>query len=64
MSGLDGKQITIGVVSVHLMKDKWLDTHEYVPSNTFNAHLSKLRFPYDYPLISHPSTLMLLKGNE
>jgi len=62
MSLLNSKAVSVGDVSVHLMKDKWLDSTEYLKRNTFNVHLQDLKFPYDYPLVNHPSTLVLIKG--
>lgn len=44
------------------MKDKWLDTHEYAPESYTAAKLDKLEFPHTYPLLNHPSTLLLIKG--
>ena len=64
MSLLDLKAVSVGDVSLHLMKDKWLDTNEYLKPNTFNVHLQELKFPYDYPVVNHPSTIALLKSPQ
>jgi len=64
MSLLDLKAVSVGDVSLHLMKDKWLDTNEYLKPNTFNVHLQELKFPYDYPVFNHPSTIALLKSPQ
>ena len=63
MSALDGKWIKMGDFSVHLLKDKYLDTHEYMDQGSFNANLSAMRFPQDYPVLNHPSTILCIKGN-
>lgn len=59
---LAGKQLSIGDISLHLMKDKWLDTHEYPTEAYLAQKLDKLDFPHTYPVLNHPSTIMLLKG--
>lgn len=64
MSALDCKQVLVQDLSVHLMKDIHLSNHEYLKPGTFDAQLAQLRFPYDYPLLNHPSTIALLKGDR
>ena len=44
------------------MKDRWLKTNEFDKPEEFNAALFNLEFPFQYPLVTHPSTLLLFKG--
>ena len=46
------------------MKDIWLDTHEFDSDSITAAKLDKLEFPYTYPLVNHPSTIFLMKGQK
>ena len=62
MSLLGNKQLEVGEISVHLMKDKWLDPHEFNPASYEAALLDQKEFPQSYPLLNHPSTILLLKG--
>jgi len=57
-----GKKLAIDDISAHLMNDAWLDPFEFVKEGTINANLTKLQFPFSYPLLNHPSTIFLLKA--
>jgi|LauGreDrversion4_2_1035121.scaffolds.fasta_scaffold09092_2 hypothetical protein len=62
MSLLDKKKLVVGEISVHLMKDKVLHNFEYLKPNEFNPRVQNLEFPYEYPTVNHPSTIVLIKG--
>ena len=61
---LSNKSFAISDISVHLMKDKWLDAAEYQKPGEFNSKLSydSALFPFTYPLLNHPSTILLIKA--
>ena len=63
-SFLDGKNLTINQVSIHLMKHSVLSSQEYIPQGKVNPSLSKLTFPYEYPTLNHPSTILSLKSSS
>jgi hypothetical protein len=65
-SFLDGKNLVINEISIHLMKDASLFSEEFVDiKNGFqNPSLKKLNFPYDYPTLKHPNTLLALRGSR
>mmetsp|Transcript_39345 Transcript_39345/g.37779 ORF Transcript_39345/g.37779 Transcript_39345/m.37779 type:complete len:117 (+) Transcript_39345:469-819(+) len=55
---LNGKILEIDQVSLHYLKHFNLHPeliHKQSP------HLSRLKFPFDYPLLHDPSTLMVIK---
>lgn len=62
MNLLANKQVSVGDISIHLMKDKWLSPYEYEPDSFTVGKLDKVTCPLTYPLINHPSTLLLLQG--
>ena len=59
---LGNKKLAISDISVHLMKEKWLDPLEYHQAGQFNTRFNAFSFPFDYPTLNHPSTVLLLKA--
>ena len=65
MSMVHGKKIVLSELSLHLLADKWLDPFEYENNSGFNANTAVtelLEFPFSYPTLNHPSTILLLKS--
>lgn len=62
MAALNGKSLCVSDVSLHLMNDWMLSVDEYLEPGQFNTKLCSLNFPYEYPVVNHPSTLVLIKG--
>ena len=58
---LGDKKLAISDISVHLMKEKWLDPLEFHQPGWFSTRFNAFSFPYDYPTLNHPSTILLLK---
>ena len=54
----------ISDISVHLMKEKFLVSTEYRKEGQFNSKMSyeSALFPFTYPLLNHPSTILLIKA--
>ena len=46
------------------MKDKWLDASEYQKAGVFSSRINydTAMFPFEYPLLNHPSTILLIKA--
>ena len=44
------------------MKEKWLDPLEYQKPGQFNTHFNAFSFPFDYPSLNHPSTILVIKA--
>ena len=59
---LGNKQLAISDVSIHLMQEKWLDPLEHCKPGQFNTQFNALSFPFDYPCLNHPSTILLIKA--
>ena len=61
---LGNKVFAISDISVHLMKEKFLVSTEYRKEGQFNSKMSyeSLLFPFTYPLLNHPSTILLIKA--
>ena len=61
MSGLANKQLAVGDISVYLMQDRHLDKYEYKTDENV-SNLDSCEYPWTYPWLNHPSTLVLMKG--
>ena len=66
---LDGKVIDLQEASLHLLKSTFLYTDEFLRGGrkcdeVIHRTLLKMKFPQDYPLNSHPSTLILMKSTK
>ena len=59
---LGNKKFSISDISVHLMREKWLDPLEHFKVGQFNTHFNAFSFPFDYPTLNHPSTILLIKA--
>ena len=59
---LGNKKFAISDISVHLMKEKWIDPLEFHKAGQFSTQFNALSFPFDYPCLNHPSTILLLKA--
>ena len=49
------------------MKDTWVNPNEYDNSGVFNVELNSAnlkKFPFEYPPATHPSALLLFKGEQ
>ena len=44
------------------MREKWLDPFEYFKPTQFSTNLNAFSFPFDYPTLNHPSTILLIKA--
>ena len=46
------------------MKEKWLDAAEYQKPGQFSVRMKydSAMFPFEYPLLNHPSTILLVKA--
>ena len=66
---LDGKVIDLQEASIHLLKSTFLYTDEFLRGGrkcdeVIQRTLQKMKFPQEYPLTSHPSTLVLIKSTK
>ena len=59
---LGNKKFAVSDISIHLMKDKWLDPMEHCKPGQFSTHYNALSFPMDYPPLNHPAAIFLLKA--
>lgn len=65
MAALDGKAFYLNDVSIHMMKDWFLSSHEYLEAGAFSTRLSNLHCPREYPVVNHQSTILLIgPGND
>ena len=46
------------------MKEKWLDASEYQKPGVLSSRITydAAMFPFEYPLLNHPSTILLIKA--
>lgn len=58
---LGDKKLALCDISVHLMREKWLDPLEYHKPGQFSTHFNAFSFPFEYPTLNHPSTILLIK---
>jgi len=59
---LGNKKLAICDISIHLMREKWLDPLEYHKLGQFSTHFNAFSFPFDYPTLNHPSAILLVKA--
>jgi hypothetical protein len=56
----------IGEISLHWMKAAFLYPDEFTrgKKHQLNPTLQKMKFPQEYPLTSHPNTILLVKNSQ